>query len=200
MTEYCTAAELKAYLRITDTAEDTQLSDSIITASRAVDHYCGRRFFADSGVTARVYKPDTIDMVTVDDFQTTVGLIVQVDTADTATFSYTLPAANYELEPFNNIVDGEPGWPYNRIRSLNCEFILWNRRKASVQVTAKWGWAAVPGPVKQATIYLAEEAYKLKGSPFGVANFDQFGPIRVRDNPKVMAMLAPYRLNPVLVG
>jgi len=40
----------------------------------------------------------------------------------------------------------------------------------------------------------------MKGSPFGVANTDQFGPIRMRDNPKVMAMLAPYRLRPVLMA
>ncbi len=69
-----------------------------------------------------------------------------------------------------------------------------------MQVTAKWGWSAVPGPVKQACVYLAEETYKLKGSPFGVAASDQFGPIRMRDNPKVLSMLAPYRTNAVLTG
>ncbi len=70
---------------------------------------------------------------------------------------------------------------------------------APLQVTARWGWTAIPTAIKVATIYLALETFKLKGAPFGVANFDQFGPIRVRDNPKVMGMLAPYRLKPVLV-
>jgi len=47
--------------------------------------------------------------------------------------------------------------------------------------------------VKQACVYLAEEAFKLKGSPFGVAASDQFGPIRMRENPRVMSMLKPYQ-------
>lgn len=200
MTEYCTLAELKAYMGITDTSADTQLGDAIITASRDVDHYCGRRFFADTNATARVFVPSRVDMVTTDDFQSTVGLIVQVDSGDNGSFSLTLNSANYELEPFNNVFDGEPGWPYYRIRSLNGEFIMWNRRQASVQVTAKWGWAAVPGPIKQATIYLAEEAYRMKDSPFGIVSGDQLGPIRLRPNQRLLAMLDPYRRTGVLVG
>jgi len=201
MTDYCTTAELKGYLgHTTDTVDDTQLADCITTASRAVDHYCGRKFSGDSNATARIFVPKDWEIVITDDFQSTSGLIVAIDTSDTGAFLTTVDSTRYELEPFNQIVDGESGWPYYQIRSLFCEFQPWNYRKGNVQVTAKWGWAAVPQPVKQATIYLALETFKLKGSPFGVANFDQFGPIRVRDNPKVMAMLAPYRRDPVLVG
>ena len=192
MTEYATLSELKAYLAITDTASDTQLTDALVTASRGIDHFCGRRFFADVAATARVFVPRDSRVVKVDDFQSTSGLIVQVDTGDDATFATTLTAADYELQPFNGVNDGEPGWPYYRIVNVTGTWPCNNRRDATVQVTAKWGWAAVPGPIKQACIYLAEETFKLKGSPFGVAATDQFGPIRLRDNPKVMNMLKPY--------
>ena len=194
MTEYCTLSELKAYMGITDTNADTQLGDSIVSASRAVDHHCGRRFFADVAATARVFKPRNREIVLVDDFQSTSGLIVKVDSGDDGTFATTLDSSTYELEPFNNVVDGEPGWPYERIRSLNCAFLTTNRHRGSVQVTAKWGWAAVPGAIKQATIYLAEEAYRLKDSPFGIVSGDQLGPIRLRPNQRIQAMLDPYRL------
>lgn len=193
VTDYCTTAELKAYLGITDTASDTQLADSITTASRGIDHFCGRRFFADTSATARIFVPRDRVTLKVDDFQSAAGLIVQVDTGDDATFATTLTAADYELQPFNNVVDGEPGWPYYRIIYVTSTWPCGNKRAGSVQVTAKWGWAAIPGPVKQACIYLAEETFKMKGSPFGVAASDQFGPIRMRDNPKVMNMLKPYQ-------
>ena len=200
MTEYATVSELKAYLAITDTASDTQLTDSLVTASRGIDHFCGRRFFADSSATARVFVPRDRHILKTDDFQSTSGLIVAVDTGDNGLFATTLTAADYELQPFNNVVDGEPGWPYYRINYVTSTWPLNNNRDGSVQVTAKWGWAAVPGPIKQACIYLAEETFKMKGSPFGVAASDQFGPIRMRDNPKVMNMLKPYQDTVVMMA
>ena len=200
MTEYATLSELKAYLGITDTASDTQLTDSLVTASRGIDHFCGRRFFADVAATARIFVPRDRHVVKTDDFQSTSGLIIQADTGDDGTFASTLASTDYELEPFNNLNDGEPGWPYYRITYLTSTWPIWNNRRGVVQVTAKWGWSAVPGPVKQACVYLAEEAYKLKGSPFGVAANDQFGPIRMRENPRVMSMLNPYRDAVVMVA
>jgi hypothetical protein len=198
--EYATLSELKAYIGETGTSFDTQLTDALVTASRGIDHFCGRRFFADVAATARIFAPRDRTVLKVDDFQSTSGLIVKTDTGDDATFATTLTAADYELQPFNNVVDGEPGWPYYRIIYVTSTWPCWNQRAGSVQVTAKWGWAAVPGPIKQACIYLAEETYKLKGSPFGVAANDQFGPIRVRDNPKVMNMLKPYQDSVVMMA
>jgi hypothetical protein len=198
MATYATLAELKAYLGpITDTTEDAQLTDSLETASRGVDHICGRKFAADTNATARVYRPRDRCIVLTDDFFTTTGLVVATDSGD-GTYATTLTAAQYLLEPSNGVNDGEPGWPYYRIRSINGSWQC--NPRPSVQVTAKWGWAAVPGPVKTATVYLAEEIYKMKGSPFGVASTDQFGPIRMRTNPRVLQMLAPYMDSVVMMA
>ena len=200
MATYATTAQLKAYLGITDSNADTQLGDALETASRGIDHYCSRKFDADTNATARVFRPDTLVATKVDDFYTTTGLVVAVDSAGNGSYSTTWTLnTDFILEPSNGVVDGETGWPYYRIAAVNGQRFLANQIP-SLQVTAKWGWTAVPGPVKQGCIYLAEETYKLKGSPFGVASFDQFGPIRVRDNPKVMAMLAPYRKYPVMIA
>jgi hypothetical protein len=65
--------------------------------------------------------------------------------------------------------------------------------RRAVQITALWGWSAVPDPVKQATLIIAAEQWKLKDAPFGVAGFGEFGPIRVRDNPMAASLLARYR-------
>lgn len=200
MTEYCTLSELKAYLGITDTAEDALLQDSLVTASRGIDHICSRRFYPDQAASARVFRPRDRYVVDVDDFWTTTDLVVKTDNGD-GTYPTTLSASNYLLEPLNGVNDGEAGWPYNRLCAVNsCWPVSWQNVIPAVQVTARWGWAAVPGPVKQACVYLAEETFKMKGSPFGVASMDQFGPIRMRDNPKVLGMLAPYRKYAVLVA
>jgi hypothetical protein len=62
-----------------------------------------------------------------------------------------------------------------------------------VQVTAQWGWAAVPDSVKQATKILAAEIFRLKDAPLGVAGFNDFGPVRVREVPQVSMLLKRYR-------
>ena len=49
---YATLAELKAYLGTTDTTQDAQLQDSLVTASRGIEHFCGRRFYPDQAATA----------------------------------------------------------------------------------------------------------------------------------------------------
>jgi hypothetical protein len=65
---------------------------------------------------------------------------------------------------------------------------------ASVQVTAKWGWPAVPPAVKQAAFIVAADLFKAKDSAFGVAGFGEFGAVRVgsRMNPQAQALLAPF--------
>jgi hypothetical protein len=197
---YATAAELKGYAdHMTDTVDDTQITQVLDLASRAIDHHCERQFNTASSATARVYHPDSWCTASVHDFSTTVGLVVATDGGDDGTYETTIASTSYQLEPLNGIVGGEAGWPYSRIRLVGTTFPTCSVRP-SLQVTALWGWALVPAAIKVACIYLALEALKLKGAPFGVASFDQFGPIRVRDNPKVMAMIAPYRLMPILVA
>jgi len=65
----------------------------------------------------------------------------------------------------------------------------WARR---VRVTARWGWSAVPAQVKQATILRAVALFKRKDAPHGVAGFDGFGVVRLRQDPDVEALLQPF--------
>lgn len=196
---YASLSELKSYLGITDTTEDPQLLDSLITAARSIDHICGRRFWPDQTASARLYNPRDRDVVNVDDFWTSAGLIVAVDDAGDGTYSRVLASTDYVLEPFNGVNDGESGWPYYRLSSTT-SWPCTRSPRPTIQVTAKWGWSATPGPIKQACVYLAEETFKMKGSPFGVAASDIHGPIRMRDNPKVMAMLKPYMDSVVMMA
>ena len=196
---YLTVDALKRYLGpITDAVEDDLLADAVASVSREIDSHCGRRFYADQTATARLYETDSTTWLCVDDFWTTTGLVVETDYGGAGTFS-TVTSASYELHPLNGIVDGQVGWPYSELKAVGLRWPCQTYR-AGMRVTAKWGWASVPAPVTEACKILASETFKLKGAPFGVASFDQFGPIRVRDNPMAAKKLAPYVRAPVLVA
>lgn len=196
---YATAGELKTRLDITTSGYDTQLTQALTVASRGAEKWCQRQFNDAGAASARVYYPTNCGMVAVEDFSTTTGLVIATDSGADGTYETTLASSQYELSPLNGIVNGMPGWPYWRIHTVNATLPTGTGR-ASVQVTARWGWAAVPADVKEAALIVAEETFKLKDAPFGVAGFGEYGVVRIRANPKAAEMLADYRRRPVLVG
>jgi hypothetical protein len=197
---YPDLAEFKARFAIPDTIDDNLIRKAIRSASRAADKYCGRRFYPDTTATARVYRPDTIGRADVDDFHTITGLVIKTDDDDDGVYETTWAAGDYVLEPFNGIVDGESGWPFSKIRSVGTRYFgTWSRR-ATLQVTAKWGWAASPPDVTEASLLMAGELFKLKDAPFGIAGVGDFGVVRVRQSPHIARLLDPYRRHAVLVA
>jgi hypothetical protein len=201
---YVTVPELKARLGIQDDNDDTRLLSAVKAASRGIDKVTNRQFNDAGSATSRVFQPDTADRAEVDDFSTTTGLIIQTDTALDQTFSQTWTSRDYELRPLNGIVDGEPGWPYWHLSAIGTQWFPiprgWPAPRATLRVTARWGWAAVPDAIKEACQICAEEIFKLRDAPFGVAGFADYGAVRVRQNPIACSMISPYRRTPVLVA
>jgi hypothetical protein len=201
-TLYATLAELKAILGgIDDTYDDDNLTRALGAASRGIDKWCKRRFYRDDTATARVFSPISAKVAIVDDFWTTDDLVIATGDGDD-TYATTWTAADRQLEPLNGIVNGVPGWPYWLIRARNgSSYTGGSVGGVTLQVTAKWGWAAVPVDVNQACLLLAEEIFKLKDAPFGVAGYGIDGAVmRVQNNPKIAAMLAEFRRDRVLVA
>ena len=200
---YATLAQVKRRLNIptATTADDTDIEEAIESASREIDKHCGRRFYADAAATARTYYPDKPCRATVDDFYETAALVVKIDSADDGTYGTTLTLnTDYILKPLNGVVDGESGWPYWKIELVGSAlFPTWTRRP-SIQVTAKWGWSAVPKPVYEACRIIAAANYYLKDVKFGSAGVADLGIVRVTDNPTAAAKVRPYRLHSVLVA
>lgn len=189
---YISTSTLKSYLAISDSVDDTELDQSIDGASRLVDGVCKRRFYADGTTSTRVYHPINSKVVYTDDISTSTGLAVETDTADDGSFDTTISSGNYELHPHNGVVDGLEGWPYTKIELVEADTFPTAGRRARVRVTADWGWASTPEPVQQATLILATELFKRKDAPFGVAGISDFGLLRIREDPRVMSLLAPY--------
>lgn len=194
---YTTTAVIKGQYRLDDSDDDTIIDAAIEAASRAIDNECNRRFFLDSAATARTYiVPQTYapGTVYVHDFSPATPPTVKVDVDNDGTFETTWTAGtDYQLEPlvYNDIESG----PQNTIRLLGSQYLraAWLGR-ANLQVTAKWGWPAVPAAVVKACALLAVDYYRAKDAPFGIGGTSEYGVFRIRDNQIVMGLLAGYRL------
>ena len=202
---YASTEDAKAYLSGEDqrSVNDVKIDDALDQASRAIDAYCGRIFYQEltpaEAPTARVYYPRRDGSVWCEDFYTTTDLVVKVDPSDSGTFSTTV--TDFIVEPLNQIVNGLRGWPYYKLNSLGTTWPTGTLRP-SVQVTARWGWDAVPAPVRQSTLHLAASLFKLEHAPFGVLAVGDFGPIKAPADTlrNVKALLEPYRRGDQTLG
>lgn len=197
---YATRNEVKAALRIgtADTADDTLIDNCVGAASRLIDGYCNRQFWAYSTVEARVFQANTEFVCDVDDFYTTTGFILKTSSFADGTFDTTWASTDVQLEPLNAVLDGLT-WSYDKLRAVgDYLFPTVNANygeQALVQVTAKWGWASVPEPVMQACIIQSSRIFKRYDSPLGVAGFGDLGAIRVSRflDPDMAQLVEPYR-------
>tara|TARA_R100001480_G_scaffold153610_1_gene156983 strand:- start:393 stop:1010 length:618 start_codon:yes stop_codon:yes gene_type:complete len=191
---YCALSELKAYIGITDSNDDNQLEDAVNSASRQIDSYCRRRFFVDGGASSRKYIAKDIFNLYTDDFSNN-DPTVKIDTNDDGTFDLTLAAADFQLHPLNGLANGIEGLPFNKIVLMDTasDTFPTHDRRARVQVTATWGFAAVPEPIRQATLALSSELFTMATTPLGVAGVSEFGVVMLRENRKITTMIKDYR-------
>ncbi len=198
---YCTVDDVRRQLSDKDAKVDDVIVERAINAtSRAVDDWCGRRFWQDSSVQVRVYRPEESCSARVDDISTATGLLVKTDADADGTYetSWTI-GTDFQLEPLNASADGG-AYAWQELVAIGSKrFPICRNRRPSLQVTAKFGWSAIPAQVEQAAVLRAVAIFKRKESPQGIAGFGDFGAIRVtRQDPDVVALLANFQR--VMVG
>lgn len=190
---YASLGDLKSAIRITDTDSDGLLQVALDAATTAIDEHCNRSFTPSSVATARVFEPVNGRVVT-DDFYTTVGLLVSV--AGTL-IPAAVPnvSAGYTLTPENASALGEPytGFYYSSF-PLAAFPLLFAVQRATVTVTAKWGYAAdVPPAVELACLLQASRWFARRNSPYGIAGSPEIGSelrLLAKLDPDVAVMLA----------
>ncbi len=192
MGDYVALSELKTALGISGSGDDDFLNLGIDAAEQAINDLCGRKFTADGSASARTYRAQSYLAVT-DDISTLTGLVVKTDTSADGTFDTTWTAStDYQVEPLNNIAKGRS---VNNLRAIGSyTFPVYGDGQVSVEVTARWGWPAVPDTVKQAALMLASRLYGRKASPMGVIGVGDFGPVRIsRSDPDIAFLLMDYK-------
>jgi hypothetical protein len=187
---YCTLAEIKAALRLTDNADDTLLENSIEGASRRIDGYCGT-FFYQTLKTIQVFTRYDY-YCAIPDLANTNGLVIKTDDLGNQTFSTTWSASDYMLNPTDTSLTGVP---YRKIVAIGTKtFPLFNDpQRPSVQLTGTFGWPSVPDDVREACVLLAMRGFARYNSALGVVGFaDMAITVRAVD-PDVRDYLMPYR-------
>lgn len=158
--DYATPAELKSYLRITDTADDAFVALWVTTVSRNVDDFTGRQFGQVVGVESREYT-GTWDrhlasyVYEIDDVQTVGSMVVVDENANEVT--------DYTFGPVNALKKGRP---YERIFTTTGGKLL---------IQAAWGWTAVPSAVKLGIHLQGARLAARRDSPFGIAGSPSAG-------------------------
>ena len=196
---YATLAEIKAYMSISDSTDDTLLENLVESASRSIDRIANRRFYLDATASARLYRAYSNIFVFVDDIGTTSNLVVAIDEDGNGTYSKTLTLnTDYILDPLTSqslnrpftqltMVSNTESWPiFPGITS--------NGLRPGVQVTARWGWPSVPDDLNMACLILTADLYKRKDAPGGILGLGDLGVVRMspigRD---VTAMVRAYK-------
>lgn len=190
---YITLANLKTYLKIDDSVEDSLLENIIESASRSIDKIANRRFYIDSTASARLFQNRTYYTCITDDIASTTGLVVKTAPDSSGVYQQTLAyGTDYILNPYNAASLNRP-WTSIVLVGSN-SFSLPTNLRPQIEVTAKWGWPVVPDDIEQATYILSADLYKRKDSIGGVLGLSELGAIRMsplgRD---IAAIVRAYR-------
>lgn len=190
---YCTLAELRQRLSFpsTDTADDGVLEAIVMAVSRWIDRYTGRRFYT-TAVDETRYQ--TAEFATVlfsaDDIISLTTLATDGD--GDRVYETTWAVTDYDLEPYNAALDGQP---YTRIETAPAGRYGFPTVRRGVKLVGKFGYAAAPPePVRDGCLLQCERIYKRKDAPFGVIGSAEMGQAVVipKLDPDVALMLGPY--------
>lgn len=212
--DYVTSAQLKNYVKISDTDDDTQVALAVTAASRAVDRACNRQFGQTATAEDRYFTPEWVQStampgfwrVEIDDIMDKTGMTVAFD--ETGDWTYSTVLTQYRLLEQNAPSEGKP-WtslqlgPTNPFGTggSNIPFFFYGRARAlsvqkdSFKIHVKWGWTSFPDTIVNATLLQGSRFLSRRESPYGVAGSPEAGTeIRLlpKVDPDVALMVRPY--------
>lgn len=194
--DYVTTTELADYITIGDLEDDAELALCASAASRAVDRHCHRQFGKVDAVqerryTARWNRRRCRWVISVDDLYDLAGLTVTIDAQ----------AVTFTAEPVNAADDGRP---YERLVVDPASVGKPTGEDGEVVVsTDKWGWSAVPPPVKLASKLQGSRFHWDRNAPAGIAGSPDTGSevrLLARVHPDLVPMLTDFVRDRVKVG
>ncbi len=151
---YASAAEYRGRINKSDTAVDAAILEDLTAVSRYIEWILGGRFFTqDAAAVARVYDPPRLSdsVLYVDDVASKSGLVLKCDQDRDGLFSdetaWTIDS-DFVVIPLNADKGPEPQ-PWTGIQLPSWSSKSWAGR---IELTAKYGWPAVPVAIKDACI------------------------------------------------
>lgn len=163
---YITTADLKAYMKITGSADDAQLALFAHRAQHVVESYTHRVFEWIGAGTAKQFTPtsyldggDLYDIVTLGMGLSEFFELTSITNGD----GNAIATADVVLLPGNVT----PKYAIRIKSSINVRWTFTTSIEESVTVTAKWAYSATPPPdIIQATLRIGAYLYRQRdGSP-----------------------------------
>ena len=188
---YATRDEVLQRLNLTGNASSdltSRIDDALAAATTEIENDTSRVFTQSDGAVRVLRVPNRYtDTIDVPDLRSVVSL--KVDDTDDGTFETTITA--YELDMW---IDRD-GWPYDRIRLLNRYWPCGGNRRRRIELTANFGWEAIPPTINQACSLLASRmAQKPSHALFGVQGFGESGTQSIQKDHDYWRMIQPYCL------
>lgn len=184
--DYVTLAEIKSFLRVSDTQDDAELTIWITAASRAIDAYCNRQFGKETVTITRTYRrPAALNYTTglweleIDDWQDLTGLTVN-GVAFGSSGAVMLP----DTAPLEGV-------PYTRIGFTAMPTASTPGAPQTTILAGKPGWTTVPAQVPGAARLQISRWAARRDSPYGIAGSPEGGEMRLlaRLDPDVATQL-----------
>jgi hypothetical protein len=159
---YATVEEYKARIGKSSAGDDEALLEILKAISRLIDRECGRFFGQDAAVVVRLYDGNGQSRLYIDDVVTTTALVVKVDLDGDYDFDgadETLTVGTHFWLGPANADKGPEAMPFRYLEIVpnNGWLSLWPTQARAVQITAKFGWPAVPGAIREATVMITHE-------------------------------------------
>lgn len=211
---YCTVDDLREQLGDLGRGNlsERQLVRAVNAASRAIDEYTDRRFWADTAVVARTIPVTTCEYelwlqgVDAGDIAYSAGLIIATDDNGDGSYATVWDATDYRLWPYSANTSGSTYGGWWKIESTGRKrFDIHGTNGVSgilpLRITARFGWAFVPAQVEMACLLIATRLFKRKDAPYGVAQFGDIAAVQiVRTDRDVQEMLWPFMRDVAMVG
>lgn len=154
---YCTTQNVKDYLGLSSTGDDTLIAALIVRAQKWLDTYTGRVFESSTGTRRFTVGKDT-DVRTLYLDEDLVSVTAIVNKADAAT-TETISASEYTLMPRNRT-------PYYAIRLLDSSDKDWDYDddpEMGITVSGAWGYSTTPpSDIVHACVRLTGYLYRQK--------------------------------------
>lgn len=178
----------KDYLRDEGTGRNNVDLQGVLDATDGLlEDICGRKWVVASTASTRYYAPRSwTDVIRIHDC-TTVTAVVNDTT--------TIAAADYQLEPLNGLSLMGGAVPYEQIRYIG-KYWRFDNYRATVAVTATWGWPAIPEAIKRAVLVLGKDIVMHQDIRFGVVvDF-----VKARQAPLIRDLTKRYRREEAKAG
>lgn len=181
-------SEFDAYIR-TDanigTTDAVHRASALAAAEQAVSEFCQRSFAVvaeDAVATTRYYVPDGTEVLRIHDARAVTAITNN---------GATIASSGYQLEPVGVSWAGRTR-PYEQVRLLASWWQVNYPGEATVAVTGRFGWVAVPPEVVEATKILGKDILQQRSTVGNLVSTGDFGG-RVAMNTYVQRLLAPLR-------